>query len=166
MGERAAWGKMTAMCGRSTPLGGNADETSSLYIYLWYWQCRSVPFCWPLAVLTERLCSCVPCRSVRGERRPAGVYPESGTRHRQALRPTLVQRKEVSHTVKCTLQLSDLLGFHMSCFYITRVTSRVGLRSGVTTRVKAIHQENERNWLVAVHREPGCPRGFKKYWRW
>ena len=30
MGERAAWGKMAAMCGRSTPL----DETSSLYIYL------------------------------------------------------------------------------------------------------------------------------------
>ena len=35
MGERAAWGKMTAMCGRSTSLGGNADETSSFYIYLW-----------------------------------------------------------------------------------------------------------------------------------
>src|SRR4029434_3166769 len=34
MGERAAWGKMAAMCGRSTPL----DETSSLYIYLWYYR--------------------------------------------------------------------------------------------------------------------------------
>ena len=35
MGERAAWGKMAAMCGHSTLLAGNADETSSLYIYLW-----------------------------------------------------------------------------------------------------------------------------------
>src|SRR4029434_11011264 len=34
MGERAPWGKMAAMCGRSTPL----DETSSLYIYLWYYR--------------------------------------------------------------------------------------------------------------------------------
>ena len=33
MGERADCGKMAAMCGRSTPLAGNADETSSvLYI--------------------------------------------------------------------------------------------------------------------------------------
>ena len=35
MGERADCGKMAAMCGRSTPLAGNADETSSVYIYLW-----------------------------------------------------------------------------------------------------------------------------------
>src|SRR4029434_9035912 len=35
MGERAAWGKMAAMCGRLTPLAGNADETSSLYIYIY-----------------------------------------------------------------------------------------------------------------------------------
>ena len=28
MGERADCGKMAAMCGRSTPLAGNADETS------------------------------------------------------------------------------------------------------------------------------------------
>ena len=34
MGERADCGKMAAMCGRSTPLAGNADETSSVYIYL------------------------------------------------------------------------------------------------------------------------------------
>ena len=36
MGERADCGKMAAMCGRSTPLAGNADETSSVYIYLWF----------------------------------------------------------------------------------------------------------------------------------
>ena len=36
MGERADRGKMAAMCGRSTPLAGNADETSSVYIYLWF----------------------------------------------------------------------------------------------------------------------------------
>src|SRR4029434_2534938 len=36
MGERAAWGKMAAMCGHLTLLAGNADETSSLYIYLCY----------------------------------------------------------------------------------------------------------------------------------
>ena len=35
MGERADCGKMAAMCRRSTPLAGNADETSSVYIYLW-----------------------------------------------------------------------------------------------------------------------------------
>ena len=34
MGERAACGKMAAMCGLSSPLAGNADETSSLYIYI------------------------------------------------------------------------------------------------------------------------------------
>src|SRR4029434_11200365 len=34
VGERTDRGKMAAMCGRSTPLAGNADETSSLYIYL------------------------------------------------------------------------------------------------------------------------------------
>ena len=36
MGERADCGKMAAMCGRSTPSAGNADETSSVYIYLWF----------------------------------------------------------------------------------------------------------------------------------
>ena len=36
MGERVDCGKMAAMCGRSTPLAGNADETSSVYIYLWF----------------------------------------------------------------------------------------------------------------------------------
>src|SRR4029434_3446925 len=35
MGERAGWGKMGAMCGRSTPLAGNADETSILYIFIY-----------------------------------------------------------------------------------------------------------------------------------
>ena len=35
MGERADCGKMAAMCARSTPLAGNADETSSLYIYIY-----------------------------------------------------------------------------------------------------------------------------------
>src|SRR4029434_1946120 len=49
MGERAAWGKMAAMCGRSTPLAGNADETSSLYIYLCFKASRAETFkrrCW------------------------------------------------------------------------------------------------------------------------
>ena len=33
MGDRAAWSKMAAMCGRSTLLASNADEASSvLYI--------------------------------------------------------------------------------------------------------------------------------------
>ena len=36
MGEWADCGKMAAMCGLLTPLAGNADETSSLYIYLWF----------------------------------------------------------------------------------------------------------------------------------
>ena len=35
MGERADCGKMAAMCGRSTPLAGNADETPSVYIYIY-----------------------------------------------------------------------------------------------------------------------------------
>lgn len=36
MGERAACGKMAAMCGHSTPLTSNADEASSvLYVNLW-----------------------------------------------------------------------------------------------------------------------------------
>ena len=35
MGGRAACGNMAAMYGRSTPLTGNADETSSLYIYIY-----------------------------------------------------------------------------------------------------------------------------------
>ena len=35
MSEQADCGKMAAMCGRSTPLAGNADETSSLYIYIY-----------------------------------------------------------------------------------------------------------------------------------
>ena len=34
MGERTDWGKMAAMCGRSTPSAGNAGQTSSLYIYI------------------------------------------------------------------------------------------------------------------------------------
>ncbi|KAK0142310.1 hypothetical protein N1851_020003 [Merluccius polli] len=29
MGDRAAWSKMAAMCGRSTPLASNADEAST-----------------------------------------------------------------------------------------------------------------------------------------
>ena len=35
MDERADCGKMADMCGRSTPLAGNADDTSILYIYLY-----------------------------------------------------------------------------------------------------------------------------------
>ena len=33
-GERVPCSKMAAMCGRSTPLSGNAEETSSVYIYI------------------------------------------------------------------------------------------------------------------------------------
>ena len=35
MGERADCGRMAAMCGRSTPLAGNADETSRHLVFIY-----------------------------------------------------------------------------------------------------------------------------------
>ena len=48
-GERANCGKMAAMCGHSTLLAGNADETSSLYIYIsgLNWVGKMDPAPWP-----------------------------------------------------------------------------------------------------------------------